>query len=695
MNQINDSKTLFTRQVRSHVAALCDLLGCETMVPAPVDVTGRSKIATHMMAGTFSLMGHPVWDQLLNAYEGLLDVFCEKGLPWDDRIAQVTSELIDREETLTGTIEADVSVNIEDAVALEMLEPLRDEINVLRELFEAVAVDNVENVPVQPRAEEPVRYAEPLPEPRGPVEAVESQPQTVIQAGKPGFAGPMGGVVEELKKTSRSVVEGLESGAYVSRDWNSPEIAGIRDQLSHLSFYVCSIQQMIERNNPPTLVQNCGLAPLRTVLTDFANEISESGVRSLEIVVTEKNVKVDPGLLPIAGAILQRMITDVFNRSEGESLRITVDVYEHSGALRWRLSDDGDNFITDSQLDHEDQLAFYPGLRTARKLLSRYNGVLWVEPRDDHEVRFEFSLPGSKAENTILSWGEGARAFGVRAVQLCELLSAASAPRGKDTFGEFLTLDSKRVPLLKLDVLYAQAPADGDNIAVVGSLERRIAFYVPGRGERVEGKELEDVVPFWQGPAHVVAQVGDKRIALLDADQIIEEFMDRTGDMNNEEESGGVVEEESRESNSQAMFDSEVNTPPDHLKQEVAGKDVQVLVVEQSESLRAIFAEMLERSKISVAFAADVDQAAELIQTSAPQLIISEFRMPTMAAKVLVETLDNEDRDIPVLVTTSQSGKTADLLVEKLGVAGYLSKPLDQEEIVSRLGGFLADRARA
>jgi CheY-like chemotaxis protein len=248
---------------------------------------------------------------------------------------------------------------------------------------------------------------------------------------------------------------------------------------------------------------------------------------------------------------------------------------------------------------------------------------------------------------------------------------------------------------LKLDVLFAQAPADGENIAVIGSLERRIAFYVPGWGDRVEGKELEDVVPFWQGPAHVVARVGDRRIALLDADQIIEEFLNRTGDMSNEEESGGVVEEESRESDSQARFDSEVNTPPDHLSQDVAGKVVQVLVVEQSESLRAIFAEILERSQITAAFAADVDQAAELIQTSAPQLIISEFRMPTMAAKVLVETLGSEDRDIPVLVTTSQSGKTADLLVEKLGVAGYLSKPLDQDEIVSRLSGFLVERAQA
>jgi CheY-like chemotaxis protein len=63
-------------------------------------------------------------------------------------------------------------------------------------------------------------------------------------------------------------------------------------------------------------------------------------------------------------------------------------------------------------------------------------------------------------------------------------------------------------------------------------------------------------------------------------------------------------------------------------------------------------------------------------------VIISEFRIPTMAAKKIVDRLRDAGRDIPVLVTTSQSGKTADLLVEKLGASGYLSKPLSAAQVV-------------
>jgi CheY-like chemotaxis protein len=692
MSQQDNTKILFVEQLHSHVNSLCDLLGCEPRAAAPADILGRCRIATRMMAGTFSLMNCPAWNELLVAYENLLGIFADRNLPWDDRIAQVTSELIEREEGLAEILRADGAREIRDAMPAGDLAGLRDEIAFLLEVLATAQTDAD-----SPRTESAGGAAAPSPQTKN---ADSTGPGTQQQTP----ATPMSGVTSEIRNISAALIEGLKSKEFVSRDWYSDGIAGIRDHLCFLNFYISSIQQMIENNNPAVEIQTCGLVPLRTVLTDFADEVSQSGKRTLKVAITGEDTKIDPRLLPVAGAILQRMATDAFNRAETQTLSIGVNVYERAGALRWQLSDNGNNFITDSRLDHEDQLAFYPGLRTVRKLLARYHGVLWVEPRDGHKVRFEFSLPASRSENAMLTWGDGKSAFGMRASQLCDLIPAGSAPRGKDLFGEFLTIDNKRVPLLNLDVLYAQAPPGGDNIAVVGSLERRIAIYVPGSGEMVEGKELEGVVPLWQGPAHLVAQVEDRRIAMLDADQIIEEYLYRTGDMNNEEESGGVVEEESRDSNSQVDFDSEINTPPEKLPErgtedEVhelsGGHEIQVLVVEQSETLRDIFAGILEKSRIRAAFAADVDQAAELIHARSPQLIISEFRMPTMAAKILVETMGGGVRSIPVLVTTSQSGKTADLLVEKLGVAGYLSKPLNRDEIVSKVNGYLVEPARA
>jgi chemosensory pili system protein ChpA (sensor histidine kinase/response regulator) len=115
----------------------------------------------------------------------------------------------------------------------------------------------------------------------------------------------------------------------------------------------------------------------------------------------------------------------------------------------------------------------------------------------------------------------------------------------------------------------------------------------------------------------------------------------------------------------------------------------EVLVIEQSKSTRNALTDILARQRIRASFAGDVEEALGLIRSREPRLIISEFRIPTMAAKKIVDSLREQGRAIPVLVTTSQSGKTADLLVEKLGASGYLSKPLSATQVASQLSTFL------
>jgi DNA-binding response OmpR family regulator len=70
-------------------------------------------------------------------------------------------------------------------------------------------------------------------------------------------------------------------------------------------------------------------------------------------------------------------------------------------------------------------------------------------------------------------------------------------------------------------------------------------------------------------------------------------------------------------------------------------------------------------------------------------LIISDFRVPSMAAKALVDRLASVGKNIPVLVKTSHSGENAEVLVRRLGVAGYISKPLRPDEVLSRVSEFL------
>lgn len=685
MSEQVNSKTLFARQVQSHSQALCELLGCDPTAAAPSNIIERCAVASRMLAGTSSLMALTGWERVLTAYEEILVRYNEAGFQWDERIAGFTSELIEREEVLVAGYEADPSAEIDHLVSTEELTALGEEAGALME-----AVRLATAAPSGPTGEE-------IPAPQPTESAAKPHAQPPMDRGAPLVASdlPMSGVISELESIYRTLASELTSGAFSARDWPSESIAELRGHLYFLNFYACSLEQMIERKDPAAPVKMCSLVPLKTVLSDFANEVSDTGEKVLDIVLAGEQTHIDPRLLPTAGALLQLMINDAFNRSEGTALGIKIDVMEIPGAIRWRVTDNGNNFISDSQLDHEDQLAFYPGLKDVRKTLSRHHGVLWVEPRPNDEVRFEFTTPVTKEVDSFMVWGVDVGMFGVRSPQLCDVIQPGHAPRGEDSFGEYLAIDNKRVPLLRLETLFNEAPTGGEAIAVIGSLEKRVAFYVRGAGRLVEGRTLEGVVPVWQGPAHLVAQVDNRRMALLDADHVLEGYLDVTGELAPEGVSGGVVDDESEISNGQATFDSDVHAPPDQISSAEDGEDLKVLVVEQSESLRGVLMDIFKGQSVSAAFAGDVDEAIELIHARSPRVIISEFRMPTMAAKVLVEALDGEGNSIPVLVMTSQSGKTADLLVEKLGAAGYLSKPLNQEEVASRISGFLTEGARA
>lgn len=709
MNVQLDTVKLFVKQMRGHSAVLIDILSSETTAAAPASVMDRCVLGTRMLAGTSSLMGYSMWEQVLSTYEKMLVLYCENSLLWDDRIAQVTSELIEKEECLIEGHENDAAVPIVDLIHIDELNALREEITVWLESIDttisaevtepAESADDVDPVQVT----DPVSFAE-LPKPSEPTDTVVTpsgeQQQPVTALPQHGVApseifvtpvAPMNGVISELKDVCLSLVNKLESKVFTSQNWSSSEVSDIREQLCFLDFYVNSIEQMIERHDSSVVLQKGSLVPLKVALTDFTNEISGSGERALDVtIIGEEDVAIDPHLLSAPEAILIRMITDIFNRSEGETLSISIAVEEKEAAIHWCLSDDGDNFISDSRLDHEDQLAFYPGLKEVRKILARYNGVLWVEPNDDREIRFEFTLPSTLASDLFLVWNEDVDKYGIRSVQLCSLIPTATASTGKDMFGEFLTIDNRRVPLLRLGTLFEGAPSSGDNIAVIGSLEKRIAFFVSNTSEVAEGKILPSAVPVWRGPAHTVAEVDGRRIALLDADRILEVYLDCAGGLDGEETPVRVAKSESTPL---AGVDSNDETSSDQSATTDKMSGVEVLVVEQSGSLRNVFTNILGRNKISAAYAASAEEAIRLVELQAPRVIISEFRMPTMAAKFLVEALDDEGITIPVLVTTSQSGKTAELLVEKLGVAGFLNKPLEEEEVVSRINRFLTERA--
>jgi CheY-like chemotaxis protein len=684
-----DSKELLVTQYQAHAELLSELLASRSGEPVPGQTLTRSLRGTHMLAGSTAVMGLSHWSELCGAYQSLLNQYRDRNFPWDERIADVTSEMIEKMETVVSTYRQDGSVALDGVVPADEMAALSAELGVLDEECRAMT-DVPGAAAVEPAVTVDLEAAAPSPAP-APDPAPAAAPESEDVATP--VDSPLPGVVAELRGSFERLEKLLRTNAWKSRSWDTPDVAAIQRELNTIDFCARSMEKVIrDKGAASSANQPCSLAPLRVALHDFAAELGHGSGRSVDVELVGEEFATDPRLLSTTALVLQSMITDIYSRSETETVRIAVTAEDSNGALRWTVRDNGGNFISDSPLDHEDQLAFYRGLRDVINLIARHRSVLWVEPGSEYDglrSRFEFTLPVNDTGETLVTWGEGPESFALRATQVCAILDAARAGVRDDEYGRYVEIGGGRVPVFQLDELYRSGPGRGDAIVVLGALEKRIAFYVPGTGSRVDAHVLSGAVPPWEGAPPYVAQFGQRRVSLLDADHVLGAYHSVTGTMTNEQISGGVPEDEPEVTPSQAASMVDVPAPPGLPTTGRGEKGIDVLIVEQSESMRDSLTGILGNRNLTATCATGVDEALGIVRSRAPRLVISEFRMPTMAAKRIVDTLKEAGSSIPVLVTTSQSGETADLLVEKLGAAGYLSKPLDPDEVATSVSAHL------
>ena len=314
--------------------------------------------------------------------------------------------------------------------------------------------------------------------------------------------------------------------------------------------------------------------------------------------------------------------------------------------------------------------------------------MLWVEPEGRSSVRFAFTTPLSKTKQSFQVWGEGDNSFAVLSTQLCSIKPEGEAEIKSDARGDHLVIDGQRVPLIKLELLYSEAPEQGENIAIIGALEKRFAFYIGDDGRIEEGEWLKDTVSTWKGHVRGVAQLEQGRVPLVEAEDLMKKYINASGDTYDEEISGGVVSDDKDLSQGQTTFEKDSASPPEL---NTASDVLDVLVVEHSSAVIEVFESIFNRANFKFKVVESVEAAIATLKSGKTRLIISEFRMPAMAAKVIVDTMNDEGLDIPLLVTTSHSGANARLLVEKLRVSGYLSKPLDEESVFAKVNNYFQD----
>ncbi|HVY44401.1 MAG TPA: sigma-54 dependent transcriptional regulator [Minicystis sp.] len=107
-----------------------------------------------------------------------------------------------------------------------------------------------------------------------------------------------------------------------------------------------------------------------------------------------------------------------------------------------------------------------------------------------------------------------------------------------------------------------------------------------------------------------------------------------------------------------------------------------ILVVDDEPSARAGLAKLLQDEGYAVDVAEDGQAALEVALERAPDVVITDLRMPKLDGIELTKKLHEQDPALPVLVVTALGDVTSAVSAMRGGALDYLTKPVDFEALV-------------
>jgi CheY-like chemotaxis protein len=122
-----------------------------------------------------------------------------------------------------------------------------------------------------------------------------------------------------------------------------------------------------------------------------------------------------------------------------------------------------------------------------------------------------------------------------------------------------------------------------------------------------------------------------------------------------------------------------------------------ILVVDDFEDNRAMYAEYLELSGYRVAQAADGEEAVAKVRELSPDAVVMDLSLPVMDGWEATRLLkaDPRTKDVPVIALTGHALAMHSRDAREAGCDEFLSKPCLPEELVQKLEEVLSARRRA
>ena len=117
-----------------------------------------------------------------------------------------------------------------------------------------------------------------------------------------------------------------------------------------------------------------------------------------------------------------------------------------------------------------------------------------------------------------------------------------------------------------------------------------------------------------------------------------------------------------------------------------------VLVVEDSDAIRAAFTILLEESGYAVATAATGAEAVRLAAERAPDLVLLDLGLPDIPGLDVLRRIKANPATarIPVVALTGRDDPADRAALMAAGCAAYLVKPVDTQQLIRSIPGYIA-----
>jgi ABC-type nitrate/sulfonate/bicarbonate transport system substrate-binding protein/AmiR/NasT family two-component response regulator len=112
--------------------------------------------------------------------------------------------------------------------------------------------------------------------------------------------------------------------------------------------------------------------------------------------------------------------------------------------------------------------------------------------------------------------------------------------------------------------------------------------------------------------------------------------------------------------------------------------NIKIMVVDDSGTMRMMFKQILAKAGYTnLVMAVNGADGMEKVKSEKPDLVVSDWNMPTMDGMEFLKALraSDEFKDLPFIMATAQSDKGQQLSIKEAGGNGHVPKPFDADQI--------------